>query len=66
MSRSVEPVIERPSRVPVAAYGYISEPRTVEELDDIRLNFEQCRMVALLIRERILGPRHPDTSYYIR
>lgn len=24
------------------------------------------RMQALLIRERILGPQHPDTSYYIR
>lgn len=24
------------------------------------------RMQALLIRERILGPVHPDTSYYIR
>ena len=24
------------------------------------------RMQALLVRERILGPAHPDTSYYIR
>lgn len=27
---------------------------------------DEMRMQALLIRERILGPVHPDTSYYIR
>jgi Ankyrin repeats (3 copies) len=27
---------------------------------------DELRMQALVIRERILGPAHPDTSYYIR
>ncbi|KAJ8971511.1 hypothetical protein NQ317_008457 [Molorchus minor] len=27
---------------------------------------DEMRMQALVIRERILGPAHPDTSYYIR
>lgn len=27
---------------------------------------DEMRMQALIIRERILGPAHPDTSYYIR
>uniref|UniRef100_A0A9J8DGL5 Uncharacterized protein n=1 Tax=Cyprinus carpio carpio TaxID=630221 RepID=A0A9J8DGL5_CYPCA len=39
---------------PVPAYDCAREVCTAEELE------------ALLIRERILGPSHPDTSYYIR
>ena len=27
---------------------------------------QEYHLQALLVRERILGPAHPDTSYYIR
>lgn len=37
-----------------------------EELDSLISDPDEMRMQALLIRERILGPQHPDTSYYIR
>lgn len=37
-----------------------------EELDGLISDPDEMRMQALLIRERILGPQHPDTSYYIR
>jgi len=36
------------------------------ELDEIIADPDDMRMQALLIRERILGPTHPDTTYYIR
>lgn len=36
------------------------------ELDEIIADPDDVRMQALLIRERILGPTHPDTTYYIR
>merc|ERR1712172_253057 len=36
------------------------------ELEQIISEPDAMRMQALLVRERILGPAHPDTSYYIR
>nr|CAB3245721.1 protein fem-1 homolog CG6966-like [Phallusia mammillata] len=50
----------------IAAYGNVREPTTVEELEQCRADPERSRMISLLIRERVLGPKHPDTSYYIR
>lgn len=38
----------------------------LQELDEIIADPDDVRMQALLIRERILGPTHPDTTYYIR
>ena len=35
-------------------------------LEEIISDPDSMRMQALLVRERILGPAHPDTSYYIR
>lgn len=58
--------MKRPTREAVAAYEFVTEPDTLEELQAVRFNLEKCRMVALLVRERILGPSHPDTSYFIR
>lgn len=40
--------------------------QTVEELEKLIADPEEMNMQALLVRERILGPAHPDTSYYIR
>ena len=62
----MNPPVVRPHREPVEAYGYVTEPESLDDLKEIRINLERCRTVALLIRERILGPKHPDTSYFIR
>ncbi|XP_015126732.1 protein fem-1 homolog CG6966 [Diachasma alloeum] len=61
------PVIEKPPRPPVvAAYDYAQEVSEPEQLDELLADPDEMRMQALVIRERILGPAHPDTSYYIR
>ncbi|XP_070503475.1 protein fem-1 homolog CG6966 isoform X2 [Chironomus tepperi] len=61
-----EPIIAKPTREPVAAYDYSLEVNNLNALDELVLDPDEMRMQALLIRERILGPVHPDTSYYIR
>ncbi|XP_059193403.1 protein fem-1 homolog C isoform X1 [Centropristis striata] len=50
----------------IMAYDYAREVTNGEELDGLISDPDEMRMQALLIRERILGPQHPDTSYYIR
>ncbi|KAJ3603463.1 hypothetical protein NHX12_028209 [Muraenolepis orangiensis] len=50
----------------IMAYDYAKEVTNGEELDNLISDPDEMRMQALLIRERILGPQHPDTSYYIR
>lgn len=56
----------KPQKEPVPAYEYAQEVDDISTLDDLAMNPDAMRMQALLIRERILGPVHPDTSYYIR
>jgi len=51
---------------PIAAYENAVEVRTSEQLEELISDPDEMRMQALLVRERILGPAHPDTSYYIR
>ncbi|XP_067124477.1 protein fem-1 homolog C [Centruroides vittatus] len=51
---------------PIAAYENAMEVRSVSQLDELICDPDEMRMQALLVRERILGPAHPDTSYYIR
>ena len=51
---------------PIPAYENAIEVQTVDELNELISDPDSMRMQALLIRERILGPAHPDTSYYIR
>ena len=51
---------------PIEAYDYATEFMSQSELDQIIADPDDMRMQALLIRERILGPTHPDTTYYIR
>jgi len=51
---------------PISAYENTVEVETVAELEQIISEPDAMRMQALLVRERILGPAHPDTSYYIR
>ncbi|XP_069787354.1 protein fem-1 homolog C isoform X2 [Narcine bancroftii] len=50
----------------IMAYDYAKEVISGEELEALIADPDEMRMQALLIRERILGPSHPDTSYYIR
>uniref|UniRef100_A0A1B6E6C9 Uncharacterized protein n=1 Tax=Clastoptera arizonana TaxID=38151 RepID=A0A1B6E6C9_9HEMI len=59
-------ILKPPQPVTIEAYDHTREIRTLEELDDLLADPDEMRMQALLIRERILGPAHPDTSYYIR
>ncbi|KAK3610172.1 hypothetical protein CHS0354_038811 [Potamilus streckersoni] len=56
-----EPIISQ-----ISAYENAKEVITLEQLDDLISDPDAMRMQALLVRERILGPAHPDTSYYIR
>lgn len=51
---------------PLEAYDFATEFMTLRELDECLVDPDEVRMQALLIRERILGPTHPDTTYYIR
>lgn len=53
-------------REPVQAYDFAQEINDLSALDELVMDPDEMRMQALLIRERILGPVHPDTSYYIR
>lgn len=51
---------------PNTAYESVQEFNCVEELEEMVSDPDMMRMQSLLIRERILGAGHPDTSYYIR
>ncbi|KAG7488026.1 hypothetical protein MATL_G00030680 [Megalops atlanticus] len=59
-------LVKPPPGSPVPAYEYAREVTTIEELEALITDPDEMRMQALLVRERILGPSHPDTSYYIR
>jgi len=48
------------------AYDNANEVTTFEALDDLIMDPDEMRTQALLVRERILGPDHPDTTYFIR
>jgi len=50
----------------ISAYNNAKEVMNLDELEDLVSDPDEIRMQALLIRERILGPVHPDTSYYVR
>lgn len=60
------PKIPKIINEPIAAYDYAVEFNDINALDDLAMDPDEMRMQALVIRERILGPAHPDTSYYIR
>lgn len=63
---NISPSIAHEVHEPIAAYDYAAEVTNIEQLDDLVMDPDEMRMQALVIRERILGPAHPDTSYYIR
>lgn len=64
--RCIEPSLPKPFRKSTAAYGHAIEANSPVDLDDLLCEPDQMRMQALLVRERVLGPAHPDTAYYIR
>ncbi|XP_047003498.1 protein fem-1 homolog CG6966 isoform X1 [Schistocerca americana] len=62
-----EPPLPKPVQVvTVAAYDHAREVTDHETLEELLADPDEMRMQALVIRERILGPAHPDTSYYVR
>lgn len=63
---TVQPLLAKPESVPVKPYDFAREVTDIHELDELVMDPDAMRMQALVIRERILGPAHPDTSYYIR
>lgn len=65
-SDEYHPLLKPDSKTTVAAYENSKEVLSVEQLDELISDPDDMRMQALLVRERILGPAHPDTSYYIR
>lgn len=46
----------------IYAYRHAKEPQTLEELDKLS-EADDVYMQALLIRERVLGPNHKDTTF---
>lgn len=60
-------LLPKPKTFPtISAYDYAVEISDPDALDDLMADPDEMRMQALVLRERILGPAHPDTSYYIR
>ena len=59
--------LEKPAgAAPVGAYGGVAEARSRAALQALAGHADATHIEALLVRERILGPAHPDTSYYMR
>ncbi|XP_052795305.1 protein fem-1 homolog C-like [Mya arenaria] len=60
-------LILKPTRATSSeAYENAEEVTCINQLEELVADPDAMRMQALLVRERILGPAHPDTSYYIR
>ena len=53
---------------PVSEMDHIVEYQTLEDVDNMLLEFDPnyIKMQSLLVRQRLLGFKHPDTTYYIR
>ncbi|XP_018320025.1 protein fem-1 homolog CG6966 [Agrilus planipennis] len=60
------PDIPKTIAEPIQAYDYAVEIQNPEDLEELMTDPDEMKMQALVMRERILGPAHPDTSYYIR
>lgn len=50
----------------ISEYGNVCNLETVEQLEELVTDPDRIKMQALYIREQILGPAHPDSSYYTR
>uniref|UniRef100_A0A915JAI4 Uncharacterized protein n=1 Tax=Romanomermis culicivorax TaxID=13658 RepID=A0A915JAI4_ROMCU len=54
------------TRAAHVAYQGQREAADLTQLDALMNDADKIRMQSLITRERILGPAHPDTTYYIR
>ena len=61
-----DPIPKKIATGTIHAYEHAVEAKDFKDLQTMIADPDQMRMQALLTRERILGPAHPDTSYYIR
>lgn len=55
-----------PQRDREDAFDNFDELRTVEEMRDILADRHRVKLNSLIVRERVLGPKHPEVSFYIR
>ena len=53
---------------PVSDLDGISEYQSIEDVEEMMNDFDvdYIKMQSLLVRQRLLGFKHPDTTYYIR
>ncbi|CAG0898163.1 unnamed protein product [Darwinula stevensoni] len=59
-------LLKCPHRSLILAFENSEEIQTRSDLERTMADPDAMRMQALLVRERILGPAHPDTAYWIR
>lgn len=58
-----KPLPKRPVLPPRAAFGYVTEFCSLEELRAVALDLDAMRTQSLLVCERVLGPNHKDTLF---
>lgn len=58
-------IMKKKLELPVPAYGYHVESRTIQEIDKIKNNRAALHMEGLAIRERILGKDNPEVPHPI-
>ncbi|KAK3093552.1 hypothetical protein FSP39_017230 [Pinctada imbricata] len=46
-------------------FSGIEEPKTMEDIEKMSKYGDDLRVQSLLVRERVLGPEHPDTLYKV-
>ncbi len=63
--RNGQLIYPKPLRT-VPVYEGRREVDRLDELEELISDPDEMRMQSLMVRERVLGPAHPDTSYYIR
>ncbi|OXA61426.1 protein fem-1 homolog C [Folsomia candida] len=63
--RNGQLIYPKPLRT-VPVYEGRKEVDSLDELEELISDPDEMRMQSLMVRERVLGPAHPDTSYYIR
>lgn len=64
--KSDAPILKPENPITQDAYEHAREVYDHESLQEIRGDPDAIKNQALLIRERILGPGHPDTIYFLR
>lgn len=60
-----ENILMKPTSVPIEAYEYWIETKTISELESIQNDSNAVHMESLVIRERILGVNNPELPHPI-